>query len=328
MLLKLIKMFSLINKNINIKSALKAHFDFFKPFIKNKIKNKTDYKFFYDFLNKNGNLENIIVGSPQNLSALNDAFIQLVNKEYGNTSYQTYIKLSKTAREKCTTPIALFFKKLGLIFNYTVLGKNDHYNSYDLTTNLGIRSCAYCNRIYTLTKWKKSKGRLMSPQLDHWFPQSKYPLLQISFYNLIPSCEICNARSKSDTLFNLKDHFHPYSIEDENEELHLKYKLGVKDKYSIYFDSFSTAKIKRTCEEMSIDDMYNAHQYELDDLIKIKQAYSDKYLEKLKDAFPKANLSKEEIYRLVFGTEINIKNFHKRPMSKFKHDILKEIGVI
>lgn len=321
-------MFSLINKDIDIEGARNNHLNYFKPLIEKKIENKTDYKFFYDFLNKDNNLENIIVGCPKKLSEINQKFVELVVKQFGTSSYEAFIKLSISARKKCTTPIALFLKKLGTIFNYKVLGENDHYNSYDLTLNLGIRSCVYCNRTYTLTKWKKSKGRLMSPQLDHWFPQSKYPLLQISFYNLIPSCEICNSRSKSDTIFNLTDHFHPYNIEDEKEELFIKYKFGVKDKYSIYFDSISTDKIKRTSEEMSIDDMYDAHQYELDDLIKIKQAYSDKYLEKLKDAFPEANLSKEEVYRLVFGTEIDIKNFHKRPMSKFKHDILKELGVI
>ena len=44
--------------------------------------------------------------------------------------------------------------------------------------------------------------------------------------------------------------------------------------------------------------------------------------------FPNRGLSKEETYRLLFGTELDAKDFHKRPMSKFKHDILKELGII
>lgn len=46
------------------------------------------------------------------------------------------------------------------------------------------------------------------------------------------------------------------------------------------------------------------------------------------DLFPKIGLSKEEDYRLLFDVELSEKDYHKRPMSKFKHDILKELGIL
>ena len=41
----------------------------------------------------------------------------------------------------------------------------------------------------------------MRPQFDHWFPKKKYPLLAISFYNLIPCCTYCNSSVKGDIEF-------------------------------------------------------------------------------------------------------------------------------
>jgi len=40
--------------------------------------------------------------------------------------------------------------------------------------------------------------------------------------------------------------------------------------------------------------------------------------------FSGLELKDEETYPLAFGVEIDPKNFHKRPFSKFKYDILKE----
>ena len=43
--------------------------------------------------------------------------------------------------------------------------------------------------------------------------------------------------------------------------------------------------------------------------------------------FDKLHISKSEAYRLIFGVEYNEIDFHKRPVSKFKCDILKELGI-
>ena len=79
---------------------------------------------------------------------------------------------------------------------------------------------------------------------------------------------------------------------------------------------------------MNLKTMYNAHIDELKDLILTKKAYSKSYLQNMMKAYPKAGLSNEEIYRLAFGTELNEVNFSKRPFSKFKKDILKELKII
>ena len=51
--------------------------------------------------------------------------------------------------------------------------------------HLNIDTCTYCNRNYTLDFKNLNNSRA---QLDHWFPKESFPILALSFYNLIPSC--------------------------------------------------------------------------------------------------------------------------------------------
>lgn len=307
--------------DIDLEKAKKEHLGYFEPYIRKKINRLTQFPFFYNFLLEDDNLKNIIVGVPEVLVELNTMFRGLINVNIGLNEYEAYIGVSESKRKNCTRPIATFIREVETIFKYKLLSEETHYNSYSLTSNLQVRSCVYCNRNYAITHRKENGGRLMNPQLDHWFPQSKYPLLQISFYNLIPSCEVCNSRVKNDEVFNLEHHFHPYQKEKENIYFNY-YPTTLPNKYRIYFDQKSDEKIKHVSEAMCIDEMYNAHIPELEDLLLMKQIYSQGYFKTLKNAFPLANINEKDIYRLIFGTEIEENKFHLRPLSKFKQDIL------
>ncbi|QXP59388.1 hypothetical protein [Olleya sp. HaHaR_3_96] len=354
-------MININHLNIDLEYARKMHADFFTCFITKKLTGKAcvtsnsnndhpnrpvfckgydDKSFKYqnqkDFLIKflitQGNLNDLILGKPERLIDLNDAFKKSVDNLFNKVGvYEEYINTKKELKSKFKpNKVHCFFKDLASVLNYSILSNDKDYNSYTLTSNLGIRSCVYCNRTYTITQRKRKDvkdGRLMSPQLDHWFPQSKFPLLEISFHNLIPSCEICNSRVKSDKLFTLEDYFHPY--QDENVSIDFGYRYSfMKKRYQFYFKNPSDAKILRTCKEMFIDQMYDGHSEELEDLITLRKEYSETYLDSLKSNFPDANLSDELIYLLAFGTELYEKDFHKRPLSKFKRDILIDLEVI
>ena len=82
------------------------------------------------------------------------------------------------------------------IFNYDWFrGRKRLYNGYSLANNLQIDCCPYCNRNYTSShsvSVKEGKMKYVFPEFDHFLPQKEYPLLALSFYNLIPSCNICN----------------------------------------------------------------------------------------------------------------------------------------
>ena len=64
-------------------------------------------------------------------------------------------------------------------------------------------------------------------------------------------------------------------------------------------------------------------------MIKIREAFSDKYLEILSSQIlDQTKISKSEIFQLAFGTYFEDDKVSMRPFSKFKKDILTELGII
>lgn len=217
-------------------------------------------------------------------------------------------------------------KNIRKIFDYENWLNYDKYNAYDLAEKLDIPTCPYCNRTYTKTVITKNREKIIRPEFDHWFPKSEYPLLALSFYNLIPSCHICNSNVKGKTEFKLETHFHPYNP-SSNLKATFSYNHKSYDDYKIKIntkDDFSHNSV----EAFQLENIYQAHEDEVKDLIKIRQAYSDKYIDMLNDSLKGVNLSKEEVYRLAFGVHYEDDKFDRRPLSKLKKDILKELGII
>ena len=217
-------------------------------------------------------------------------------------------------------------KNIRKIFDYENWLNYDKYNAYDFAKKLDIPTCPYCNRTYTKTVITQKGEKIIRPEFDHWFPKSEYPLLALSFYNLIPSCHICNSNVKGKTEFKLDTHFHPYNSAS-NVKATFSYNYKSCDGYRIKIntkDDFSRDSV----EAFQLENIYQAHEDEVKDLIKIRQAYSDKYIEILKNSLKGLSLSKEEVYRLAFGVHYEEDKFDRRPLSKLKKDILTELGII
>lgn len=86
-------------------------------------------------------------------------------------------------------------------------------------------------------------------------------------------------------------------------------------------------KVEKTIIFGKIDEIYESHSNrELKDLLELRYKYSKNYLDiLLNNTFKEMRLSHEEVYRMIFGTEINEHDYHKRPFSKFKKDIIEEL---
>jgi len=128
----------------------------------------------------------------------------------------------------------------------------------------------------------------------------------------------------------LENHLHPYVDKDINFQF--SYKLNSIDKYDFTIKNIgddSNNKSKNTSTFFKLKEVYETHIDEVEDLLKIKKAYSATYLKSMKAFFKDSSgLSNEEVYRLAFGTEINESKFEKRPLSRMKRDILIELGII
>ena len=57
----------------------------------------------------------------------------------------------------------------------------------EIHQQMGLKTCVYCNTIPTMS----NNGEVFY-QMDHYLPQSLYPFLGTCFYNLQPSCDVCN----------------------------------------------------------------------------------------------------------------------------------------
>ena len=215
-----------------------------------KLNNSSLPKYLKNFLNKN--ITQILVGKPEQLLE--------INKKFYSTNRGKIKKTNSIIRK---------------IFDYnSFINKKQEYNSYSLADNLQINTCPNCNRQYTITiSSKKVDGQLTRPDFDHYFPKSKYPLLSLSFYNLIPSCKICNSTFKGDKETDIKQHIHPY-IDNIINDFSFNYKLASKEKcqsISIeYKDSTTKARIKKTFEMFRIEETYNGHKFIVDQILQLK----------------------------------------------------------
>lgn len=266
----------------------------------------------FDFIKDEDNLEKIITGNPQELSTIHNQFQNIVDLNYNGVVVKNRVEL-------------IFSYK-----NWFCNKDSIYYSAYDLSRKLERNTCTYCNRVYTSTIINKNGKKIIRPTFDHWYPKSDFPLLALSFYNLIPSCSNCNSSVKGAINFNLTDQVHPYVDSTQTEEFVFKYKYNSSlSKYRIFLQDVDSlnSKARKTLQGMYIDEMYNSHQSELRDLIKIKKNYSKSYIASIEKLFGN-NLSKEEVYRILFGVEFDSTIFHKLPLSKFKSDILKDLNII
>ena len=294
-------------------------------------KRSTRFNDIADYLNQGNNINNIIMGNPNDL--LNHSIGFFDNLGITQQNLVDYFDTKKEDRPNDYPLLHRVILDINSVFSYSDFSgaETTSYGAYTLAKNLNRRTCTYCNRTYTNTLSTIVGKKIMRPQFDHWYPQTLFPVLAVSFYNLIPSCYICNSSAKKDMVLNLQDNVHPYIDANQADEFKFNYAYRKSlDQYRIFISPVDTTNRKafNTLKKLNIDEMYNTHYEELRDLIKIKQAYSDQYISKMQKFFPKNGLNPDEIYRLFFGVEIENELLHKRPLSKFKRDILIKLGII
>ena len=228
-------------------------------------------------------------------------------------------------------------EKLQKAFDYDHSISQNKERAYRLTEMKGTNVCTYCNRQYIFTVNKpKKKGleHIVRPELDHWFCKELYPLLSLSFYNLIPSCHICNSSVKGDEVLTLDTHIHPYVQEDANPKIQFKPTIvsGQSSMYGVKIERTKESKEDNTVKAFALDEIYAEHgRLEVTELMRFNYAYNDGYLkvlfEELLNDFG-TKLTKAEIYRMLFGTELEPERFGERPMSKLKYDVLRYLQII
>ena len=126
-------------------------------------------------------------------------------------------------------------------------------------------------------------------------------------------------------------HVHPY-INQKEPKFRFSYTLLNIDKPhgEVLIENDNDPQEKNTIDMFQLRALYRYHsETELDDMLRIGlkngKQYVEDYLMKLLEGL---NLTPEEAYRSMFGGELYENVDQERPLSKFKRDILAELGIV
>lgn len=294
---------------------------------------------------KLGNLEDcirkIIISPPDELYDFHNDVMKALISNYKWDNLKKYNEIKRKTKnitqeemiiKNCYSSV---FEELFSIFDYDKIVVKRKDLSYWLTDVKGSDSCVYCNRQYTLTI-KKNKGNpnkqyVVRPALDHWFSHELFPLLSLSFYNLIPSCTVCNSGLKGTKTFLLDTHINPYLQKKYDPDFKFS-ALGCAGNRTISVITGGDERVSNTLEDLKIEEVYQYHaDKEVKDIMDFNEMSSSGYLKELYSIVLSDSLhamSKIDAYEMLFGTKKDPEEFSKRPFSKLKSDLLKQIGVI
>lgn len=215
--------------------------------------------------------------------------------------------------------------------------------AYQILNLLDLRVCPYCDRAYTFAVYGKRKN--VRPQFDHFYDKATYPTLALSFYNLVPSCPICNYTKHSDSL-NINPYFEDFEGKFKVSEKRVsmdQYEDDENDKEpkplskSALFDRNEWGDIryysdneleKEDVKELGLDGLYAKHDDYVEELLGKVQAYNDVACRGMIESFQGAGHSPEQVRDFIFGNDIANARNNNRPLSKLMRDILKQAGVI
>lgn len=208
-------------------------------------------------------------------------------------------------------------------------GYEDYLDKWDFINRLNLDTCCYCNRNYTYSIAKDLK---IKPEIDHFYPKSKYPFLGLSFYNLIPSCQTCNglgAKKQHDP--RDKGMVSPYLLKHD----HFKFtytplssevltSIGGSGKIRISLAD----KIDGNTDVFRLSELYEKHEDHVLELIfKSQISYSKPHRDYLK-GYNGLDITDGEIDRMLVGNYTNLAELHKRPLAKLYRDIALELKLI
>lgn len=200
---------------------------------------------------------------------------------------------------------------------------------------LNIKTCCYCNAQYATT-FIKGTNSMASYDLDHCYPQSKYPYLSTSFFNLVPSCGCCNRHKSNHDDFHyplyVSKHRHLLRFNIKPESI-IRYWLTANAEV-IEFDftdgNDAPAGFANDYNKVfHIRKLYTAHTDEIEEVLWKSKIYNDSYRKQLKQSFSKLFAREPAKFsRFYYGFYSKESDILMRPLSKMKQDIAKQIGLI
>lgn len=232
----------------------------------------------------------------------------------------------------------------------------ESWGGYDYCLALDLKVCPYCNREYinTVDRIKLDQDTELKgvrPDFDHFFPESKYPFLSCSIFNLIPACKFCNQLkgdkfSDGQLIYPFEEEFGEQgkfeidfekgkNIDTINIENDINLKLNATDDLSNPPSNRKKNKkslIENSNQAFHLIRIYNAHQDQIKDFVKrirslrgsgVKtyQSFDDELLELYNR---QSGSAKEYAKKILLGLPTDGQEY---PLRKMKKDILDQVGM-
>lgn len=264
--------------------------------------------------------------NSNNTKIIEDFFEKLINK-FGINSRDIFINTQKIKGSiQCDYSSLNNDEQVKCIKKFILEKYENMYTNMrnihgkELIKSSDISICPYCYRSYIGVIEEEDGKRAITPDLDHFYPKSKYPFLAVTLSNLIPSCLFCNQRAKNATDFYKTSIYPPNKIFDD-----IKFDF---DPYSgkifieNYYNLISKIEYKTHLDTFLIQEVYASHKEILDNLLsKITKYRSSKINDIAKYT---AGLTISEIKNIVFY-EYEFMNNKKELLYKLKKDLYEKI---
>ncbi|WDF77020.1 hypothetical protein PQ469_24355 [Mucilaginibacter sp. KACC 22773] len=207
------------------------------------------------------------------------------------------------------------------------------YNAFDLCNNIGLITCPYCNINFVNTIQRvKRRELILRPPLDHFLSKGDHPLFGLSFFNLIPSCWICNSSFKHMLPTNPSTHLNPYFKGFGNECVftfsgYKKIQDIISKKgagFNIVLNNISgDARFAGNNDLFKLEIIYNEFKPVAKRTLVAAMNYPKEQIESIINI---SRSSKIDAYEMIFNTNYEETELHKSPFSKIKRDLVIEFG--
>ena len=162
----------------------------------------------------------------------------------------------------------------------------------EFAEELQVTVCPYCNRNFVNSTYKRTMC-----DLDHFYDKETYPILAVSFHNLVPVCHACN-HAKASNAISYSPHNTKFNTDDL---LSFDFYIGGIDYWvdnkQIGIEIDCSRELESNVQELKLREVYQIHSDIVQECIKKAIMFNPDYMTDLFNTYNGLFESEEELYR-------------------------------